>query len=460
LSAGAAWVESLLGTRDDRATCLRARGALTYAELRDGIERTLRWLAAQGVGEASTVVLQLPPGFTYARLLLALWWSGAQVLLLDYRLPRAETERYLAGRRPQFHVRPTGAIDPLAPVRDECPLALERLPEGAPAEGPHRLVQFTSGSTGAPKVIARTFGSLTAELARYDSLEATVAAGDRVVLLSSHSHTWGLIGGILHAMHRGATLAWPSSPQPQHVLETVAALEATVVIGVPIHFELLSTAAAARPLPHVRVAVSAGEPLRPESYRRFEERYRHRIGGVYGMTETGLVSGDLLGRFPMTSGRPTVDVELRDGEVHVRLDESPYLSVAGPSPFHDGWLRTFDRGVIDPGTGTLTITGRMDTLVAVAGLKVDLLEIESVLRAHDAVDDVVVLKDDTIEAYVGAGEGVTAEDLLAWCRERLAPFKVPRQLYVGRALPRTVTGKTARSRDLLRQALTPAPERA
>lgn len=455
MNAGATWVESLLAAADDGATCLRARGALTYAELRHGLESTARDLAAQGIGEASTVVVQLPPGFTYVRLLLALWWSGAQVLLLDYRLPRPETERYLAGRRPQFHVRPTGAIDPLAAVRDECEYAVETLGGGCPADVPHRLVQFTSGSTGVPKVIGRTFDSVATELARYDSMEASVAAGDRVVLLSSHSHTWGLIGGILHAFHRGCTLAFPASPQPQHVLETMTSLEATVVIGVPIHFELLSTAAAARPLPSLRVAVSAGEPIRPETHRRFEERYQHRIGQVYGTTETGLIAGDLVGRYPMTSGRPAgLDVELRDGEIYVRLDETPYLSVTGPPTFQDGWLRTFDRGILDPETGTLTVTGRMDTLVAVAGLKVDLLEVEAVLRGHEDVDDVVVLMDDVIEAYVGAREGLTAGDLLAWARERLAPYKMPRRVFLGSTLPRTVTGKTARSREVLRQALT------
>jgi acyl-coenzyme A synthetase/AMP-(fatty) acid ligase len=461
LNAGAAWVDRLLGAGDDRAPCLRARGSLTYGELRGGLEGAGRELASHGIGDASTVVVQLPPGFTYVRLLLALWRSGAQVLLLDYRLPPAEVERYLAGRRPEFHLRATAAIDPMAPVRDECQYAVERLAGGAPADVPHRLVQFTSGSTGVPKVIGRTFASLDAELARYDGMEAAVAAGDRVVLLSSHSHTWGLIGGILHALHRGCTLAFPTSPQPQHVLETMAAVDSTVVIGVPIHFELLSTAASARPFPNLRVAVSAGEPIRPETHRRFEDRYGHRIGQVYGTTETGLISGDLAGRHPMTSGRPAgLDVEIREGEVYVRLDETPYLSVTGPPTFRDGWFRTFDRGTLDAGTGTLVVSGRMDTLVAVAGLKVDLLEVEAVLRGHEDVGDVVVLMDDVIEAYVGARERLTADDLLAWARERLAPYKLPRRVSIGRALPRTVTGKVARSREVLRQALTPAPDPA
>lgn len=452
---GAAFVTSLLAGREAAADCLVATGRVTAGELRERVARLSHQLAELGVGRGATVAVQLPPSFTYVAALLAAWELDAQVVLLDPRLPAAERERCLAHHRPGFVVGPTDAGTAPATFREEVLLSVERLAGDADAAGPEVLVQFTSGSTGVPKVIGRTFGSIAAELRRWDAIEGSVTSVDRVLLLSSHVHTLGLVAGILHTLHCGATLLWPQSAQPHHVLEAAARLAATSVYGVPFHYELLAATAAGRPLPRLRLAISGGEPLRPETYRRFEERYGLRIGQAYGMTEVGVIAADLVGRFPMTAGRVAdgLDVELAGGEVHVRLDRSPYLVPIDPSPYEDGRLRTFDRGLLDPASGVLTISGRSDSMVSVGGLKVDLLEVEAVLREHPAVDDAVVLLDEVTEAYVATREERPVPDLLAWCGERLAPHKVPRRFFLGRALPRTPTGKTLRNRDELRRAL-------
>lgn len=451
---GAAFAAGLLATRAAEADCLVAANRTTAGGLRERVRCLSGELAERGAGARSTVAVQLPPSFTYVAALLAVWELDAQVVLLDHRLPAAERARCLSVHRPGLVVGAADAATGPATFREEVPLSIE-LQAGGDAAGAEALVQFTSGSTGVPKVIGRTFRSLAAELARWEALEGTVTSADRVLLLSSHVHTLGLVAGILHTLRSGATLLWPQSVQPRHVLDAATRLGATVVYGVPFHYELLASTAAGRPLPGLRAAICGGEPLRPETYRRFEERYGVRIGQAYGMTEVGMIAADLVARYPLTAGRVAdgLEVDLADGEVRVRLDRSPYLLPIDPPPYRDGWLRTFDRGRLDPATGALTVSGRSDSMVAVGGLKVDLLEVEAVLREHPAVDDAVVLLDQVIEAYVATREERTAPELLAWCGERLAPHKVPKRFFLCRALPRTPTGKAVRRRAELRRAL-------
>jgi 3-hydroxy-4-methylanthranilate adenylyltransferase len=451
---GGAFVASLLAGRAAETDCLLAVNRMTAGGLRERVACLSGDLASRGVGAGSVVALQLPPSFTYVAALMAVWELEAQVVLLDHRLPAAERARCLSVHRPGFIVGAADAAARPGTFREELPLSIERLAGRPEAAGGVALVQFTSGSTGVPKVIGRTFGSLAAELARWTALEGTVTSDDRVLLLSSHVHTLGLVAGILHTLRSGAALLWSQTVQPHHVLDAASRLAATAIYGVPFHYELLASTAAGGPLPGLRVAISGGEPLRPETYRRFEERYGVRIGQAYGMTEVGMIAADLVGCFPLTAGPVAegLEVEVAGGEVRVRVDRSPYLRPLDPSPYRDGWLRTFDRGAQDPATGVLTVSGRTDSMVAVGGLKVDLLEVETVLREHPAVDDAVVLLDEVIEAYVATREP-PAPDLLTWCGDRLAPHKVPKRFFLGPTLPTTATGKTLRSRTELLRAL-------
>ncbi|HWO67070.1 MAG TPA: hypothetical protein VNO31_44265, partial [Umezawaea sp.] len=122
----------------------------------------------------------------------------------------------------------------------------------------------------------------------------------------------------------------------------------------------------------------------------------------------------------------------------------------------DGWLRTHDRAVRDE-RGAVRLLGRSDSLVVIGGLKVDLVEVESVLRQHPRITDVVVVHAESIEAYVSAEEdGPAAGELVGWCRDRLAAYKVPRLIQVLPALPRTSNGKLIRRTQTLRSAV-PGP---
>jgi malonyl-CoA/methylmalonyl-CoA synthetase len=179
----------------------------------------------------------------------------------------------------------------------------------------------------------------------------------------------------------------------------------------------------------------------------------------YGMTETiMLVSNPYDGeRRPGTVGFPLpgVDVRLepREGGVTEIAVRGPnviagYLNRSDPSFAGDGWFRTGDLGTLDD--GYLRISGRAKELIISGGYNVYPREVEEVLRAHPAVADAAVVGvpsaewGEAVVAYVVGAEPVGEADLAAWCAERLAPYKRPRQWRWTEAIPRNALGKILR----------------
>ncbi|MEK8174123.1 3-dehydroquinate synthase II [Streptomyces sp. M19] len=188
-----------------RGTARRPPGELPYlvhgddtqrrAAVRDAVNFEAAVFAEHGIGEGSTVMLQTPPSYTQVEVVLALWRLGAQVMLLDHRLKASEVEALRASCRPQFMVDTgTAGRSPLG-FEARYELVTTRRADGRPAATDHRLVQFSSGSTGLPKVIGRTAESLAAEIERFSRIEGMPVRGERVLLLSSTAHSFGLIAG-------------------------------------------------------------------------------------------------------------------------------------------------------------------------------------------------------------------------------------------------------------------------
>ncbi|GAA3567243.1 hypothetical protein GCM10022222_58990 [Amycolatopsis ultiminotia] len=433
--------------------------AVTHAELRTRVAEQERIFAAHGVGPGTTVALHTLPSFTTLWTLFGLWARGAQVALFDSRLKRAEIDTLLALTEPEVFVSFDGPGRVLSPFRDECEVVVRRRRGGRPAATPHVLVQFSSGSTGAPKVIGRTAGALLAEIDRFAAIDDMPGRGDTVLLLNSIIHSLGLVGGVLHGLNAGVRIVFSRSAQPRGVLDVVHGEQADALFGVPAHFALLAATTDAAVPPRLRLAVSGGELLAAEVFTRFRDRFGVRIGQAYGMTEVGIIAADPAGRHDPPAVGPAVAglrVRAEAGELHVHTGESPYLLDDGVARFRDGWLRTYDAGAVDPVSGVLTVGGRADSVVVVGGLKVDLGEIESVLRSHEEITDAVVVRSDVIEAHVATAAALSADELTSWCRDRLAHYKIPRRFRVVADLPRTANGKLIRNHELLRGAYSAA----
>ncbi|MCC2321229.1 class I adenylate-forming enzyme family protein [Cellulomonas xiejunii] len=445
--------ERLSGSNSDAPVWVDEAGTLDRRALHEEIGRCLDLLVATGVRPGDCVAVQLAPGASLFALLLAIWRHDAAVMLLDHRLTEAETEKLARLCLPAFRVR---APMPATRFTARSELVVEAMTGSVPLPQDVRLVQFTSGSTGQSKVVGRSAASLDVEIDRYAAVDDMPGADDRLLLLCSPVHTWGLVGGVLYGLATGMPVLFPSAQHGAAVVRAATALEPTAVFGVTTHFDMLGRTAGLPRMPHLRVATSAGMITGPAVAERFQQASGCPLGQVYGLTETGVVTADLTGRFAAPSvGRPAPGITVRssDDELHVWLPRSPYLVEDGVDRFSDGWLRTFDRARVDEVSGAVTILGRADSVVAVGGIKIDLMEVEQVLQEHPDVLNAVVTFGNVIEAHVAARPGLTDRALAAWSRERLNPLKSPKRYYLHDRLIQTPTGKVVRDREQLLSAV-------
>ncbi|MDQ8706905.1 class I adenylate-forming enzyme family protein [Streptomyces sp. LHD-70] len=445
------WGAELLAHGGHDETWASGHGDISFADLRRQSAWQAEVLHGHGIRAGDTVALHGSPSFTQLWVVFGLWSLGAQVILLDPQLDAREQAALLERAAPRFQVTLRGPSEARGVFVDECEVLVRRLPGGRRARTGHCVVQFSSGTTGRPKAVGRYSESLLAELDRLRGLDGMPRPGERVAVLEPVSHSFGLIGGVLHALDTAATLVFPAAQSPRAV--AAAAAGADVLIGNPWHFDWLATAEPGLSLPRLRVAVSGGDTLSPATARTFRDRYGVAIGQAYGTTETGILATDLTGRYGTPSvGVPVPGVRTRvvGGVLEVHVPQSPYLYE--DEPWSGGWMGTRDLASVDPATGVLRLHGRLhgSARPALAGGFVDLLEIETVLRAHEHVTDAVVLGLDPIEAHVaGPLDRLDLRELRSWCRRFLGDAGSPDRYHLVPELPRTASGKTVRDRGRL-----------
>jgi acyl-coenzyme A synthetase/AMP-(fatty) acid ligase len=435
------WGDALLAAGDPAAPWAVARRQVTRGEMRKEVETLARILEAHQIRAGATVAVHGPPGFTQIWSVFALWSIGAQVVLVPSDGAGPDRPDELSACAPQFllTLRRAGVHGAFV---EECEILVERLPGGRPATSSHCIVLFSSGTTGRPKAVGRTSESLLVEVDRWRMLPGMPGPGDRVAVLEPLTRSFGRVGGVMCALDAGATVVFPVAWSPAALVAAVG--QADVVLGSPQHFSHLVCAPGADALQGLRLAVSGGDVLPRPVAESFWDRYGVRVGQAYGITETGLIAADLAGGpDPATVGGPVPGVRtlVSDGVLHVLVPQCPYPFEPQPRP--GGWMRTGDLVTADPGTGILRLRGR----VSESGhTRLDLLEIESVLRAHDLVTDAVVLGPDPIEAHVESAADLSRAELRSWCSRFLADAATPASYSVFRKLPRTASGKARRIR--------------
>jgi acyl-coenzyme A synthetase/AMP-(fatty) acid ligase len=274
------------------------------------------------------------------------------------------------------------------------------------------------------------------------------------VLLASMVHVLGLVGGLLYCLRTGVQLVLPRALTTDAILAAIGAgAEPTTVIGVPFHIDFLTVAGAGPRLPQLKRMTVGGELVRPTVRQSFMDRYDVPLGNMYGMTEVGVIATDLFGRHqPALQPAPGMTLREEAGQLLLAREATPYVGLSDPTRWVDGWLYTRDAGTVDPDSGMVTVRGRLDSQVSVAGLKVDLTEVEQTLAGLASVVEVVVAHDGGIEAFVALADGASEPELKREMARLLAPYKRPRRLTLLPRLPRTATGKLVRSIPVLREA--------
>ena len=446
-------MDDVLFTGRSTDICLRLPEPVDKVTLRRLVGAAQTRLADAGLRPGGAAALRLPPSLAYVVHLLATWRSGAQAILLDHRLTDHEVDKALRRLGPQVVVAPAHAAGGALRIFVDVTAAITPYADG-PAGSPHAVIQLSSGSTGPSKVIGRTAEDLVGEVHRYTRLDGVALPGERIILLPSMVHVLGLVGGLLYGLHAGVELCPPARLSGDAILAAVAAQDSpATVLGVPFHIGLLASSRPAGPLPQLKRMTTGGELVPAAVARAFTDRYGVPLGNMYGMTEVGVIGTDLHGAHrPAIAPAPGIRVRESGGELWVSCPANPYVGLADPTRWADGWLHTRDAGVVDPDTGLVTIRGRLDSQVSVGGMKVDLTEVEATVAELPGVTAAVVVWDDGITGYVQTDGSLSEDTLDKLLAERLAGYKRPRTLHLLDQLPRTTTGKLVRSAPALRDA--------
>jgi acyl-CoA synthetase (AMP-forming)/AMP-acid ligase II len=334
-------------------------------------------------------------------------------------------------------------------------------------------VLFTSGTTGRPKGVMTTHGQALRMQQLWNDVIG-LRAGDRYLIVNPFFHNFGYRAGWLTCLLAGATIL----PQPVFdvaaVLARVAAEKVTVLPGPPTLYQsiLASPERGRLDLSSLRLAVTGAASVPVELVRRMRRELTFEtIVTGYGLTEsTGVATmcrhDDDPETIATTSGRaiPGVEVRIVDasgaglpagepGEVLVRGFNVTRGYLDDPEASREaidvgGWLHTGDIGVLDE-RGYLRITDRKKDMFIVGGFNAYPAEIEAMLSAHPKVVHAAVIgiPDERLGevgmAFVvpAAGEPLTPEELVAWARERMANYKVPRRVEIVAELPLTPSGK-------------------
>ena len=390
---------------------------VSYAELDDAAARCARRLAALGVGEGDRIATTLPPGIEFATLLHALPRLGAVFVPVSPRDPQLEVD-----------VKAVIA-EPLSGAEADVELRREVDP-GAVA-----VIIHTSGTTAAPKPVGLTYGNFAAS-AEASAANLGVEPDDRWLSSMPLFHVGGLSVLTRSAIY-GTCAVIHERFDAERMKESIESGQATLVSVVATMLRRLR-AAGLGAAPALRAALVGGGPV-PRDLLEWGAAAGLPFVETYGMTETcsQIATPRLL---------PGVEVRTSDeGELLVRGPMVAPGSIAA-----DGWLHTGDRGRVDH-DGTLHVEGRIKDIIVSGGENVAAPEVEEALLAHPAVDDVAVVgrPDDEwgelVVAYVVAN-GVSDDELIAHCRDRLAAHKVPRAIERIAEVPRTASGKALKGR--------------
>ncbi|HLH68960.1 MAG TPA: class I adenylate-forming enzyme family protein [Candidatus Dormibacteraeota bacterium] len=415
---------------------------VSWHALDDLAQTWARRLEREGVRPGQRVAVVEPAGVRFAALLHACLRLGAAMVPISPRAPDPERERILADCRPRLLIR-EGEVEPL--------------PEPALGAAGDVCVLYTSGTTGPPKGVRLTLANLETS-ARGCCRMLQAGDRDRWLLMLSPHHVGGFAMFLRSALCNQA-LVTVARFEEEAVLEAIASTRPTLTSVVPVMLDRLLAAGGAEALRGLRAILVGGAPAAPAQLRRWLDLGLN-VCPSYGLTETASqVALTPPGRARELGGSagmvcPHARIEVEEGEIVVG---GPCVSPGyvnpelRPAP-EGGRFRTGDLGRLRP-DGALEVFGRRDDVIITGGENVHPEEVEAVLRAHPAVTDAAVagrpdpLWGEVVTAWVVA-DGTAPAELEAWCRARLAPFKVPRAWRLVERLPRSEGGK------LLRRALT------
>ncbi len=431
-----AWEKVLHQRRGDRAIVQAIdSAACSFSELD---ARADAWLATHASAHAGqlagrAVVFAQPNGIGWFEGLLALWRAGAVAVPLDPHEPPSARLRIAEELRAGFWWD----------GKSLTPLAKPRRFRAAEIT----LIKLTSGTTGRPRPLIFTAEQLLADARQ---VIATMGIGRRDLnyALIPLGHSYGLGNLTIPLLAHGVPLVCSSGSLPYEIGADLARWQPTVFPGVPAVFRGLALAGVEpKELRSLRLAISAGAPLPPETARDFTARFGLKLHNFYGASETGGIAYDRSGTATLSGsvGMPLRGVRLKKIRGQRIIVTSAAVGTHGRrvrGGAHGSWTPP-DRISIDA-RGRLTLLGRSGATVKIAGRRVNLAEISARLRRLAGVRDAWVAVSADAEPRLGAVLA-TSRPLAELRAELVADFavwKVPKKWALVSDFPLTPRGKT------------------
>jgi acyl-CoA synthetase (AMP-forming)/AMP-acid ligase II len=439
---------------------------LSFTQLVDRIRCAAGAFAAAGIDKGDRVAIWAPNCAEWIIAAFGLLTAGGVLVPVNTRFKMEESGDIIVRSRAKAVLVQKGFLgqDYTAPAGiPVIDLKSEFLSHGSPFEravGGTDIADiiFTSGTTGRPKGAMMNHQQTLRMYEEWATL-ADLREGDRYLMINPYFHTFGLKAGLIASFLRGATMLPVAVFDLNAVVELIERERITMLPGPPTLYHSLLTVHDKAKLSTLRAGVTGAADIPVELVRRIHSElpFQTLMTG-YGLTEAGNVTlsrpGDSFEDVATTAGLPCEGVEVRiadDGEVLVRgysVMQGYFGDPAATSEAIDSdrWLHTGDMGTLDA-AGRLRIDGRKKDMFIVGGFNAYPAEIEGFLLEHPAVAQVAVIgvPDQRLgqvgKAFVVPKTPVSEDDLIAWCRSRMAGFKAPRYVEFLDELPLNATGK-------------------
>ncbi|EMR85781.1 putative peroxisomal-coenzyme a synthetase protein [Botrytis cinerea BcDW1] len=470
---------------------------ITYKQLTAEISSFQKKLAKLGVTPQAAVSIALPNTYEFIIAFLAASWQRGIAAPLNSAYKQEEFEFYIDDLSSAVALVPKDSFQKDGPavraarkynaaiaecywngsevvldVKDEGKLkgkGNQKVEQAQPDDV--ALVLHTSGTTGRPKAVPLTHRNLTTTM---KNIQATykLTPADRTMLVMPLFHVHGLLAGFLAPLMSGGSVIVPLKFSASEFWSDFITHKANWYTAVPTIHQILLKNPPPTTKPNIRFIRSCSSPLSPTTFHALEETYKAPVLEAYAMTEAShqMTSNPLPPgkRQPGSVGiGQGVEVRILDGEgKEVPIDSEGEISIRGEnvtkgylnnekankeSFTEDGFFRTGDQGKMDKDRYVF-ITGRIKELINKGGEKISPIELDNVLARHPAVSEAVsfAIPDEMYGQDVGVAivlkpdQKLTASELKQWVADKVAKFKVPKQVYFSDVMPKTATGKIQR----------------
>lgn len=466
---------------------------LTYGDLLRLVPAIAQSVAAIRVQPGDVVALMSPNRPAWAAAFYGTLAAGATITALNPQLTAREVSHQLreSGAVALIADASVSSVAQDAAARNAIPLldlttlcdnasAADRLQRGSTdPESDVAVLAYSGGTTGLPKGVLLTHHNLVACLCQH---EAVYHVDSRDVFLAAlpFFHIYGMSIILGYGLRHGATIITMPRFDPDRYLTLIAEWRVTRLHLAPPLAAVVAAADSAFDLSSVRHAMSGAAPLDAATVMRLQARLKCPIGQGYGMTEAspGITwvpdvgpaspAGSVGHLLPGTEARVVDPVTLQattgPGELWIRGPQVMRGYLGNPTATENaivegGWLRTGDAVRIDE-SGVVWVVDRLKEIIKYKGYQIAPAELEALLLEHPAVADVAVIgvadtaAGEIPKAFVVRKEiDLTDAALLAWCAERVAPYKRPRAVEFVESIPRSASGKVLRR--LLREGAQP-----